>query len=1080
MPMKGRLLVRFPTAAIFCASLAFGWTGASGQGEPDTDESPIAGLLKAAPEASASGITFLTEKTRLWLDRNQVLCFYSKEPAEDNHYFSFTADENFVHVLMPPTLLPGQNIGYIRLRPLQEGKTEIRLEGASIEVEIVKDTAAGTLEATRPEIVTPPQKAVVWGKFMVGVERLNLLSNRQPVAPMLRLPNGEEIEGREVPDQKPGPHLRYTFAIDAGSLDTGNNELISFARDDLGRESNSDPLDVVVVHPDSDAIISGKCVDTVDTPIPEPINHPTKAVNPPIPYPDVTRAFAFVVRNTGEASPWCMPVTVPESGRYQLMVTARGDIGANALPSIGLEIDDAQSPLTTARLATTEWHRLPVGLPFTLDAGAHTLAVHFRNGFGNGPTDSRCLYLARYELLRLDDPAPPPEASGTMMQEASSMQAMHPLAAFKTAAAVSSGFFQVDFKDALDGQTIAGPVQVNASCWWPDRGHAPAPTVELMVNDRVVASSSQPQPQFQLATSVFEPGENKIELQGTLANGQKAHSSVESIFLPQTQDPTVRIAYPAPGAKVGAADAVVAEVFDPAAGMVADLLVDGQAQHLNLSAQNGLGPILFPLLTRGLTPGEHTVRIAVQDKAGGEGKSAEVRIMVAGKEGAANGNYAHALFLLNRFGYGPEPREMAAILTMGAHGWLSARLNETIDSPLEANEAAQVQAGFPELRAVAPRALQYLITGANPVRARFLMWTENHFSTWINKDSPEEKAREHERFLELGVAPFPDLLLASATSPAMLIYLDQQNSAAKKLNENYAREIMELHTLGVKGGYSQADVTMLADLLTGWSVANEAPIDGGGTLERTFRYDPYLSSGTPCSLLGMEFPGVPEERRFDNVLAALNMLSAHPSCAHFISRKLVEHYVSDPAPPRLVDDLARIYLETGGDLRVMLLALSEQPAFWTAPAKIASPIDFGVRLARLAALTNPGPVAELASHSGMGMFDRATPDGYPDADGYYASSNALLQRWHFAQSIQNNFLANGLIPPAWKPADNGWNPATIQRLVDLAAVRITGNVLSTNSNEAATQLIAAAPQNTAGRLHLLATFLCQVPETSLR
>jgi uncharacterized protein (DUF1800 family) len=1084
MLMKGRPHRRFVAPTIFCAGLILGATllaetdPTAGDAE---DPAPIAGLLKAAPEGSASGITFLTEKTRLWLDRNQVLCFYSKTPVEDNHYFSFTADENFVHVLMPPTILPGENIGYIRLRPLQEGRTEIRLEGASIDIEIVKDTVASTLEETRPEIVSPAQKAVVWGKFLVGVERLNLSSNRLPVAPMLRLPDGEEIEGREVPNQEPGPHLRYTFAIDAGSLETGGNELVSFARDESGHETDSDPLEVEVIHPDPDTILQGKCVDEINTPLPQPKNRPppAKPPEPPVPYPDSTRAFAFIIRNTGEAPPWCMPVTVPEKGRYQMMVTARGDIGGNALPTIALMVDDAQNPATSARLATTEWHRVPVGVPFTLEAGQHTLSVRFRNAFSQGPTDSRCLYLARYELVRLDDPTPAPGPGGSMMQEAASTQAMHPLAAFKPTI-IPSGFFQVAFKDPIDGQTIAGPVRINAACWWSDRDHAPAPTVDLMVNGKVEATSAKPQPQFEIPVFALQPGENKIELQGSLPNGQRSHSPVESIFLP-TGMAALRavIAYPARGAKVGLADAVVASVFG-LAGVHADLLIDGQAQHFNFEPKNGLGPILFPLLTRGLTPGEHQVQVVVQDGAGNSGKSGEVKIMVANKEGAASANYARALFLLNRFGYGPETRELTAILTMGAHGWLSARLNEGIGSPLEENETAQVEAAYPDPNAAAPRALQYLITDANPVRARFLMWTENHFSTWINKDGPAEKSREHDRFLELGVAPFPDLLLASATSPAMLIYLDQRSSVAKKLNENYAREIMELHTLGVKGGYTQEDVTTLADLLTGWTLADEAPADGSGMMERTFRYDPYLNSGSPCSLLGMEFPGVPEERRFDNVLAALNMLSAHPSCAHFISRKLVEHYVSDPAPPALVDDLARTYLETGGDLRVMLLMLSEHPAFWSAPVKIASPIDFGVRLARMAGLTNPGPVAELASKSGMGMFDRATPDGYPDSDGFYASSNALLQRWHFAQTIQNNFLASGLIPDAWKPADHQWDSATTQRLIDLAAVRITGNVLSANSNDAAMKLIAAAPENTASRLHLLATFLCQVPETSLR
>jgi len=205
------------------------------------------------------------------------------------------------------------------------------------------------------------------------------------------------------------------------------------------------------------------------------------------------------------------------------------------------------------------------------------------------------------------------------------------------------------------------------------------------------------------------------------------------------------------------------------------------------------------------------------------------------------------------------------------------------------------------------------------------------------------------------------------------------------------------------------------------------------------------------------------------------MLSAHPSCAHFISRKLLEHYVSDPTAPALINDLAQTYLETGGDLRAMLLGLVDKPDFWAAPEKIASPVDFSVRLARMSGLNDPGPIVDFASHSGMGIFDRATPDGYPEADGYYTSSNALLQRWHFAQIVQNSFLNNGLIPTSWRPADKGWNPDTMQRLVDLAAVRITGNILSESSNDAAMKLIASAPENTDGRLHLLTTFLCKYP-----
>jgi uncharacterized protein (DUF1800 family) len=789
-----------------------------------------------------------------------------------------------------------------------------------------------------------------------------------------------------------------------------------------------------------------------------------------------------------------------------------------------------------------------------------------------------------------------------MMTGESTMQALAPY-----------GSFHVDFKDALDHQVIANQVQINALCWWPDRDHTPAPTVSLLVNDKVVASQTFPRPHFRIDVAAFRPGENKIQLLGVLPNGQRAQSAVESLVLPpglntgtesyrpayrfyvddpawgenlsklikrdngdpiagfytngdatlklpddfngpaiatvllsvkgqetklgdvpaggklallpvtQTtlaagpkmlivryandayeqgkgdrnlfvhsvqvepvvaqgpkSPPVAAILYPAPGAKIGLADAVVARVSGRAGVVHTDLWIDGQPQNLNAQAANGFGPVLLPLLTRGLAPGAHRLQIVAKDDAGNSGQSAAVEVTFTGKEEPPEEAYPRAVFLLNRLGYGPEPRELATILTQGPHAWLEARLNDSVESPEEENERESVHAAFPDTYALVPRALDYLLTDANPVRARFIMWTENHFSTWANKDGAEEKSREHDRFTELGIAPFPDLLLASATSPAMLIYLDQRYSSANRLNENYAREIMELHTLGVKGGYTQKDVTTLADLLTGWTLADEAPEDGSQDLVRTFRYNPYLNSGNAVRVLGMEFPGVTLDHRFDRVLSALNLLAAHPSCALFISRKLAEHYVSDPAPPELVNKLAQIYMESGGDMREMLLAMAQDPAFLNAPAKVASPIDFSVRLARLARLGNPGPVNDLITHTGMGLFDRATPDGYPEADGYYTSSNALLQRWHFAQTIQNNFLGNGLIPDGWKPADHQWNAASTQRLIDLAAFRITGNLLSSGSNTAALQLLASSPENTDGRLHLLTTFLCQVPETSLR
>jgi uncharacterized protein (DUF1800 family) len=553
---------------------------------------------------------------------------------------------------------------------------------------------------------------------------------------------------------------------------------------------------------------------------------------------------------------------------------------------------------------------------------------------------------------------------------------------------------------------------------------------------------------------------------------------------PDTTPPRAAIVYAPQESALKHIDAVVARVMDDRRVASADLLIDDQPQHLDQRPLHGLGPIVFPLLTRDLQPGPHRLKVVARDDAGNQGTSSEATFTVSTSASTAPSKYERAVFLLNRFGYGPEPGEVAAILTLGEKAWLESRLAQSVASPAEENEQELLRAQFPDERdggQVALGAVEYLLTEPNPVRARFVMWTENHFSTWLSKDGSSAKAREHESFVQLGPVPFFDLLLTSSTSPAMLVYLDQRYSVAHHLNENYAREIMELHTLGVKGGYTQKDVTTLADLLTGWTLNDEAPDNGnGGDLDRFFGFDPRLSSGAACRVLGVEFPGVEPEQRFDRVLMALELLSAHPSCATFISRKLCEQYVSDPAPPKLVADLAQIYLETGGDIPAMLEAMAEHPDFWASSGKVASSVDFGVRAARMARSTNPGPVSDLISASGMGMFDRATPDGYPEDNGFFVNSNAMLQRWRFAKTIQNDFLNSGLIPNSLRPPDTGWNPDVTQRIVDLAAVRMTGNVLSDASNDSAQKLLASAPPSTDVRLHALATLICQLPENSLK
>jgi uncharacterized protein (DUF1800 family) len=1177
------------------------------------------GAAAVATPPVGDGVSFFTKKTRLWLGRPQIICFQVAQPVAEDRYYSFQVDEKIVHLLIPPRVLKGETIGYLRVQGLVEGKTVVGIEGAKLDVEVVKDEATSAMAELNPQIVTPASGATVWGEFAVGMEQLTMGDPAVLPVPSLLLPNGKSVEGHVVPDQRPSPYARWAFTVKAGDLAAGSNKLVAVQQDASGRAIQSNAIYVNVITPAAGNLLAGNCQDVLGGD-----RAANDGPNPPNVVNDDKYGQGMVVDTSDEGKSWCLPVWVEKKGQYQMLVTARGDMGGDALATVAVMIDEQNQVETTARLATTGWQRLPVGHPFTLEAGGHMLSVRIRNGFSRGPDDTRSLYFQKYELARLGGAETQVAASGGA--PGAPMMAM-----MAGGSAGNPDNLRVAFTENLDRQVVTGAVDIEAQCWRGADDRSAPPRVELYVNKQLAGAQTSDRPHWTLDPAVFVPGINLLELKAVLPSGVWAKSvpmrvelpagfpspghayrpavyfttydsglcsnmdpplkqgdpaiaafysnTKSSVTIPEnlagkyrvvidargddyegppnmevgfkangtetklgdfpvgpnlgpvqagqivlgagekdltiafTNDkcdpgkgdrnlyvkavrlvpvedapdktpPLVSVAYAPKVIAVKGVDAVVAQAMDDRRVAAVDLLIDNQPQHLDQRPLHGLGPVVLPLLTRDLKPGAHRLKVVARDDAGNQGFSPEVTFTVAESAPVAANKYERAIFLLNRFGYGPEPGEVAAILTMGEQAWLASRLAEDVSSPGEANEEEWIRGQFPNARdggEVARGAVAYLLTEPNPVRARFVMWTENHFSTWLNKDGSSAKAREHQSFLQLGPVPFFDLLFTSATSPAMLFYLDQRNSFAHHLNENYAREIMELHTLGVKGGYTQKDVTTLADLLTGWTLNDEAPGNGmGGDLDRYFGFDPRLSSGAACRVLGMEFPGVEPERRFDRVVMALEMLSAHPSCATFISRKLCEEYVSDPAPPKLVSDLAQVYLETGGDVPAMLKAMAVHPDFWASTGKVTSSLDFGIRTARMARSTNAGAVSDLISASGMGMFDRATPDGYPEDNGFSVNSNALLQRWRFAKAIQGDFVNAGLIPNSLRPADTGWNPEVTQHLVDLAAFRMTGNLLSDTSNDAAQKLLAGAPPSTDVRVHALATLICQLPENSLK
>ena len=311
----------------------------------------------------------------------------------------------------------------------------------------------------------------------------------------------------------------------------------------------------------------------------------------------------------------------------------------------------------------------------------------------------------------------------------------------------------------------------------------------------------------------------------------------------------------------------------------------------------------------------------------------------------------------------------------------------------------------------------------------------NHFNVYLRKNEQMPYylvSFERDVIRPRALGKFEDLLEAVAHSPAMMIYLDNAESmgpdspaaeraktaaarrpdAKKKadagLNENYARELMELHTLGVNGGYTQADVTQVARVLTGWTV--DRPQFGGD-----FVFAPQRHEGGTKTVLGTKIKenGEMEGREL------LHMLAMRPATAQFLSRKLAIRFVSDDPPKALVDRMAKSYLSSGGDIPTVLKTLFHSPEFWAASdfrAKVKTPLEFVVSAARAsnANIQNFQSLMNALRQMGMPLYGCMPPTGYKWDASDWVSTGALVDRMNFALSLAANRLPG--ITVEWAPA----------------------------------------------------------------
>lgn len=540
--------------------------------------------------------------------------------------------------------------------------------------------------------------------------------------------------------------------------------------------------------------------------------------------------------------------------------------------------------------------------------------------------------------------------------------------------------------------------------------------------------------------------------------------------------PTVRILHPPADGTLGAADAAILDIASPAGVRTVEILLDGQPVSWAVPPPHGIGPIVAPLPLRSIPAGPHQLAAVVTDERGGRTESAPVRIQV--DPGASDTRYLRAVRRLDQLAYGPEPRELARLLV--EPGGAGFHVNSTpTPGEVAALQASELAHPGGDENVVILRAIAHALLTPEPARMRFVLWAENHFSTWIRKSGSAAKWNEHVAFWNRGPAPFLDLLRTSATSPAMLVYLDQHRSFAGKLNENYGRELLELHTLGVEGGYTQQDVTMLAGLLTGWTAQDEYQAAAGTKqVVGHYRYAPHLNDGQAREVLGVRWAETPPAGRYDRVCEFLELLAAHPSTARFVVRKLAMHYAGTAGASALAEELTACFLATAGDMESVIAAAADSPRMAGAPARIASPSDFAIRLCRVAGVNAAVEARDLMQRTGRAPFDRSTPDGYPEGDMLQADSNLLLQKWGLAARLGERIAQR--IPRPLFQGNRLESPEGRQRLLDWTAIRLTGRALGDISNAAGARMLESKFSTPEDAAVQAAVFVAQSPEAQLR
>ena len=426
--------------------------------------------------------------------------------------------------------------------------------------------------------------------------------------------------------------------------------------------------------------------------------------------------------------------------------------------------------------------------------------------------------------------------------------------------------------------------------------------------------------------------------------------------------------------------------------------------------------------------------------------------------------------LVNRISWGASATTASDYARLGRAGWLAAQLHPGTDLRLPAGVQAAIDAlsisttPFEQLvtdideirrdsdakakaaddntakqaarqvyqqaltkvaREAASRSLLRAVYSRNQLQEQLTWFWFNHFNVHQYKNNLRVMVGDYEdRALRpRALGRFRDLLIASATHPAMIRYLDNEQNAAGRINENYAREVMELHTLGEGSGYTQKDVQELARVLTGVgiNVTDKMPAVRANLRELYVRqgyteFNPNRHDMAEKVVLGKSVAG----RGWPEVLDELGRLAAQPATARYVSRKLAMQFAADVPAPALLDRMAAAFTKSDGDIAVTLAALFDAPGFApTLGAKFKDPMHYVVSAVRLAyderPIQNTAPMLGWLGRLGELPYNRQTPDGYPLDESAWASPGQMATRFEIARIVGSG--SAGLFRPEGASAD---------------------------------------------------------------